>query len=123
MATEPGSVYDTELTKEYVSKHLFYSVEATLEVKKLSQPRSWRIQSCVSYDEIEMSTDVLCDRCYGVLPRGPMLLYIVQTYQWLGSPRVSVYLYGGATGLNPLSRTHHQLDSNIMELFLATREI
>ena len=77
---------------------------------------------CVNYDEIEMSMDVLCDGCYRVLAGGATLIYIVQQYQWLGTPRVSVYLYGGATGLSPLSCVHHQLDSEILGLSMATKE-
>ena len=48
LATEPGAGYDTELTQDYVSNQLFYSVEATLEANTLRQPRSWRLPLCVT---------------------------------------------------------------------------
>ena len=115
--------YDDLLTDEYVSHHLFYSVEATIEAtRRLAQPRSWRLPLAVDYSKVEIEMDVLCDGAWGCLAGGACLLYLVQRYPWMGENRTSIFLYGGTTGMNPLTRVHHQVDSELLGAQLATKE-
>ena len=112
--------YNDLITDKYVSHHLFYSVEATIEAaRRLAQPRSWRLRLAVDYSQVEIEMDVYCDGAWGCLA---CLLYLVQRYQWMGEGRTSIYMYGGATGMNPLTRVHHQVDSELLRAQLATKD-
>ena len=100
--------YDDILPDKYVSNHLYNMVAANLEAKRrLSQPRSWRLPLCIPYSDIKLEMDTISDGSWGVLGAGACLFYLVQPYQWQNEDRVSIYLYGGQVGLNPMLKSHH----------------
>ena len=87
-------------------------VAANLEAKRrLSQPRSWRLPLCIPYSDIKLEMDTISDGSWGLLGAGACLCYLVQRYRWKNEDRVSIYLYGGQVGLNPMLKPHQQLKS------------
>ena len=76
----------------------------------------------VDYCQVEIEMDMLCDGAWGCLAGGACLLYLVQRYQWMGDNQTSFYLYGDATGKNPLTTVHHQVDSKLLGDQLANKE-
>ena len=54
---------------------------------------------------------------------GAALVHLLQRYTWDGEDRVHIYLYSSSSGLNPLLTPHHQVDSEIIGLQLAQKEV
>ena len=66
--------------------------------------------------------ECLVDGAWGVLSGSACLFYIVQRYLYMGTPRVSIYLYSSSTSMNSLSRLLHQVDAELCALALGQKE-
>ena len=120
---ENGVNYDSVLTNGFVRDHLIYSVEAVLATKsRLAQPRTWHLPLVVNYSDVEVDMDVLSEGVYGCLAGGATMVFLVQRYLWQGEQRTSIYLYAASNGLNSLTKVHHQIDSKLLGMSLATKE-
>ena len=122
--SSPGAAhYETELTDEFVQKHLYYAVDSILKAKKLlAQRRSWRLPVAVDYSKVVAELDCLCDGAWGVVSGSAAIVYLLQRYVWKEEKRTSIYLYSASVGLNPLSKVTHQVDSELQGMALAVSE-
>ena len=53
---------------------------------------------------------------------GAAVVFLIQRYPWQGTKRSAIYLYSAAIGLNSLSGVHHQIDSELLGMSIATKE-
>ena len=121
---DDSSKYDDLFSTDYVTNHLFYMVEGNLTAQAdVTQPRTWRLPVCVNYSDVEVELNSLSDGSWGALGAGACLVYLIQRYHWDNEERVSIYLYGGACGLNSLLKPHHQLDAELAGVGLAQKEV
>ena len=108
---------------DFVKDHLQPAVATAIATKRrLGQRRSWRLQSCINYQEVRLSVECVCDEAWGLLSGSTCLIYLIQGYFFLGSPRVSVFMYSSVTSMNSLKKLSHQVDSELNALALGTKE-
>ena len=50
------------------------------------------------------------------------MIYLVQRYVYMGTPRVSIYLYSANSNMNSMSKICHQVDAEISGLALGHKE-
>ena len=123
LQTSPSNKYKDILENEYMEQHLVKAVDASLYAKnKLAVPPSWRLPACINRQHIQTELDCIMDGCWGTLGVGAALLYLIQRYQFMGEHRTSIFLFSGTTGLNPMTKPHHQLDSEMMAISLEQKE-
>ena len=85
-------------------------------------PRSRRLPACIDRQHIETELDCVVDGCWGTLGAGADLLYPIQRYTFMGESRTSIFLFGGTTRVNPMTKPHHQLDAEMMAIGLGQKE-
>ncbi|MCP4482174.1 MAG: hypothetical protein GY817_05220, partial [bacterium] len=119
--SSPGAAhYETELTDDFVEKHLYYAVEGILKAKKLlAQRRSWRLPLAVDYSTVQIELDTICDGAWGVMSGAAAMCYLLQRYTWEDKQRTAIYLYSATVGLNPLAKVTHQVDAELQGMALA----
>ena len=95
------------------------AVGASLYAKnRMGLPRLWRLPAGIDCQHIQTELDCVVDGCWGTLGAGPALFYLIQRYN-LGTEqeeRTSIFLFGKTTGLNPMTKPHHQLDAEMMDI-------
>ena len=115
--------FDKVLTNDFVRNHLQPAVALAIATKRrLSQRRSWRLPSCINYQEVRLAVECICDGAWGSLSGSACLIYLIQRYFFMGAPRVPIFLYSSATLMNSLTKLTHQLDSELSALALGTKE-
>ena len=118
-----ASNFDKVLTDDFVRNHLQPAVALAISTKKrLGQWQSWRLPACINYKEIRLSVECAVDGAWGSLSGSACLVYLVQRYSLMGTPRVSIYLYSSSTSMNSLTKLSHQIDSELGAIALGTKE-
>ena len=103
--------------------HRCPAVKTVLAAKRrFPQNRSLRLPPAVNYADVRIELEALSDGCWGVQAGSATILYPIQRYILQGEKRVHIYLFSSATGLNPVSRLTHQIDSKLGSLSLAVKE-
>ena len=57
--------------------------------------------------------ECVVDGAWGSLSGLACLIYLIQRYTFMGTPRVSIYLYSSATSMNSLTKLGHQVDAEL----------
>ena len=118
-----ASNFDKVLTDDFVRNHLQPTVALAIATKRrLGQRRSWRLPACISYQTTRLKLTCLVDGALGSLSGSARLVYLVQCYLYLGTPRVSTYLYSSSTAMNSLTKLSHQIDSELGAIAMCTKE-
>ena len=62
------------------------------------------------------------DGTWGSLSGSACLIYLIQRYTLMGTPRMSIYLYSFATSINSLTKLGHQVDVELSVFQIGTKE-
>ena len=81
--------------------------------RRLGQRRCWRLPSCINYQDVRTSVECVADGAWGSLSGSACLIYLIQRYSFMGTPRVSIYLFSSATWMNSLTKLCHQVDAEL----------
>ena len=120
---EGNSNFNKVLTDDFVREHLQPAVSLAIATKRrLGQRRSWRLQPCIDQSTIRTSVECLVDGAWGSLSGSATIVYLVQRYLYMGTPRVSIYLYSASSNMNSMSRICHQVDAELNALALGQKE-
>ena len=115
--------FDKVLTNDFVKNHLQPAVALALATKRqLGQRHCWRLPSCINYQEVRLSLECICDGAWGSLSGSACLIYLIKRYFFMGSPKVSIFLYSSAISMNSLRKLTHQVNSELSFLALGTKE-
>ena len=115
--------FDKVLTDDFVRNHLQPAVALAIDTKRrLGQRRSWRLPACINYQTTRLEFTCLVDGAWGSLSGSACLLYLVQRYLYMGTPRVSIFLYSSSTTMNSLPKLLHKIDSELGAIALGTKE-
>ena len=88
----------------------------------MGQRRSWRLPACISYQTTRLELTCLVDGAWGSLSESACLIYLVQRFLYMGTPRVLIYLYSSSTAMKSLTKLSHQIDSELGAIALGTKE-
>ena len=118
-----ASNFNTVLTDDFVREHLRPAVSLAIATKRrLGQRRSFQLPACINYRDVRLTVECLVDGAWGALSGSATIVYLVQRYLFLGTPRVSIYLYSSSTAMNSVSRLCHQVDAELNALALGQKE-
>ena len=123
LQTSPSNKYETILEDEYMEKHLVKAVNSSRYTKnQLAVPHSWRLPACIDCLRIETELDCVVVGCWATLGAGAVLLYFIQRYMFMGKGHTSIFLFAGTTGLNLMTKPHHQLNAEMMSIGLGRKK-
>ena len=115
--------FDKALTDAFVKEHLQPAVALAIATKRrLAQRRTWRLDPCIPYTDIRTTLECVVDGAWGSLSGLACLCYLIQRYTFMGTPRVSVYLFSLSTAMNSLTELGHQVDAEISGFQIGTKE-
>ena len=118
-----ASNFNKVLTEDFVREHLQPAVSLAIATKRrLGQRRSFQILACINYIDVCLTVECLVDGAWGALSGSATIVYLVQRYLFLGTPRVSIYLYSSSTSMNSLSPLSHQVNAELCALTLGQKE-
>jgi hypothetical protein len=88
---EGNSNFNKVLTDDIVRDHLQPAVSLALATnRRLGQRRTWRLPPCIDQSTIRTSVECLADGAWGSLSGSTTMIYLVQRYLYLGTPRVYI---------------------------------
>ena len=84
--------FDKALTNDFVRDRLQPAVAMVIATKRLlGQRRSCRLPSCINYQDVRTSVECVADGCWDSLSRLACLIYLIQRYPFMGTPRVELF--------------------------------
>ena len=96
--------FDKALTDAFVKEHLQPAVSLAIATKRrLAQRRRWRMDPCIPYTDIRTTLECVVDGAWGSLSGLACLCNLIQRYTFMGTPRVSIYLFSSAIAMNSLT--------------------